>query len=370
MGCLNIMEEKARLEKLSDEELLREINDLIEQFSQIQIRLNEAKQVHASRKEKTKQQNVADSKIPKQSRQQSLQRDNADSGKSIIKKEKDSSTDNAIIKGFSYNDPSVPAGWGIRLRSQGPKNPPKKSYCDPHGLIFMSKKEAYEFMLKSGEYEKADIALMKIIHKNPPKTKYKIAHSKGKDSKDLTKDNLADSVVKVKPSVVREGYVYTEPSLPEGWGLKLRSNNTPGAWAKKNVCNPEGKVFTSKHQAYLFALSSGSYSEHDLKLLKTPLSGNVPEIEDKGMIRNRIRLNNFNYDDDTLPEHWGSRKINYNGKPNLILICPPEGTQFTSKVKAFEHMVTMGDFYGTADVDKMMKNLRQQDIDKILKKFI
>ena len=58
MGCLNIMEEKARLEKLSDEELLREISDLIEQFSQIQIRLNEAKQVHAARKEKTEKLNV------------------------------------------------------------------------------------------------------------------------------------------------------------------------------------------------------------------------------------------------------------------------------------------------------------------------
>ena len=62
------MEEEARLAKLSDEELLWEISALIEQFSEIQIRLNKAKQVHAERKEKTIQQNVVDTKIPKQSR--------------------------------------------------------------------------------------------------------------------------------------------------------------------------------------------------------------------------------------------------------------------------------------------------------------
>ena len=49
---------------------------------------------------------------------------------SLIKKEKyfekNTSTDIVIIKGFSYNDPSVPAGWGIKFRSQGPKYPPKK----------------------------------------------------------------------------------------------------------------------------------------------------------------------------------------------------------------------------------------------------
>ena len=53
----------------------------------------------------------------------------------------------------------------------------------------------------------------------------------------------------------------------------------------------------------------------------------------------------------------------------MILICTPEGRQFTSKVKAFEHMVSMGDFYDTADVDKMMKNLKEQDIEKVLKRF-
>ena len=368
MGCLNLMGEKARLEKLSDDELLREINALIQQFSEIQIRLNKAKQVHAARKEKAIQQNIVDTKIPKQSRKLTFQRDNADLRNSMIKKEKylekNTCTDYVHIKGFSYNDPSVPAGWGIKFRSQGPKYPPKMSYCDPLGIIFMSKKEAYEYMLKSGEYRKDDIALMKIMRKNPSKTRDEIVPLKGKESN----DNLADSEVdKVKTSIIRPGYIYTEPSLPKGWGMKVTSTN---AWTKKSVCNPEGKVFTSKRQAYLFALASGSHLEQDINLLKSPFSEAVPlKLENVNIIRDNVRLNNFNYDDDTLPEYWGSRRIFQKGRPNMILICTPEGRQFTSKVKAFEHMVSMGNFYDTADVHKIMKNLKEQDIEKVLKRF-
>ena len=204
---------------------------------------------------------------------------------------------------------------------------------------------------------------MKIIHKTPSKTKNEFVLLKGKESI----DNPADSEVdKVKSSIIRPGYVYTEPSLPKGWGMKVRSTN---AWTKKYVCNPEGKVFTSKRQAYLFALASGSHSEQELNLLKSPFSEAVPKIENVNFIRDNVRLNNFNYDDDTLPEDWGSRRIYQKGRSNMILICTPAGRQFTSKVKAFEHMVSMGDFYDTADVDKMMKNLKEQDIEKVLKRF-
>lgn len=53
----------------------------------------------------------------------------------------------------------------------------------------------------------------------------------------------------------------------------------------------------------------------------------------------------------------------------MILVCSPEGRQFTSKVKAFEHMISMGDFYDKLEVDTMMKNLRQNDIKRILNRF-
>ena len=82
-----------------------------------------------------------------------------------------------------------------------------------------------------------------------------------------------------------------------------------------------------------------------------------------------VRLINFNYEDETLPENWGSRRINHKGKPNLIIICSPEGRQFTSKVKAFEHMISMGTFYDKSDVEKMMMNLKKNDIERILKRF-
>ena len=75
-------------------------------------------------------------------------------------RKKSTCTDNVVIKGFSYNYPSVPAGWGIKLRRQGPHHPPKKSYCDPLGLICLSKKEAYE-------YGEDDLTLMRMVYKKP-----------------------------------------------------------------------------------------------------------------------------------------------------------------------------------------------------------
>ena len=150
MAVLNLIAERARLEKLNDAELLREISALMKQFSEVQIRLNEAKKAYAARKSTTKEG------VKREEPKKSIK-----FGEVQIKKEKEISEvklkerdikkntgkDNVTIKGFSYNDPSVPAGWGIKLRPQGPRNPPKKSFCDPKGLIFLSRKEAYEYMV-------------------------------------------------------------------------------------------------------------------------------------------------------------------------------------------------------------------------------
>ena len=61
---------------------------------------------------------------------------------------------------FTFDDPSVPAGWGIRMMPNGPKSPPRKIFCDPNGIVFTSRKEAYEFMVKS-HYEEEDLKLMR-----------------------------------------------------------------------------------------------------------------------------------------------------------------------------------------------------------------
>ena len=53
----------------------------------------------------------------------------------------------------------------------------------------------------------------------------------------------------------------------------------------------------------------------------------------------------------------------------MILVCSSEGRQFTSKVQAFEHIISMGDFYDKLEVDTMMRNLRQNDIKRILNRF-
>ena len=130
MAVLNLIAERARLEKLSDAELLREISALMKQFSETQIRLNEAKKAYAARKSTTKE--GVQRKEPKKT---------IKFGEVQIKEEKEISevklkdrdikkntdTDNVTIKGFSYNDPSVPAGWGIKLRGHG-------SHHRPHHL--------------------------------------------------------------------------------------------------------------------------------------------------------------------------------------------------------------------------------------------
>ena len=108
-------------------------------------------------------------------------------------------TDNVTIKGFSYNDPSVPAGWGIKLRSQGPHYPPKKSFCDPLGLIFMSKREAYEYMVKSGEYGDDDKALMRMIHKKPSESKKAVVSTHFKDEQQNTFMKSKSSLEIAKP---------------------------------------------------------------------------------------------------------------------------------------------------------------------------
>lgn len=59
MGVLNLIEERARWDKLSDGELLKEISALIKQFSEIQIRLIEAKKVYALRKIRQRKKKVS-----------------------------------------------------------------------------------------------------------------------------------------------------------------------------------------------------------------------------------------------------------------------------------------------------------------------
>ena len=290
---VNVVKEKERLEKLSEEDLFREISALIKQLSEIQIRLNAANQVHAARNKKTKEGALVHLKIQERSGEQTPKSNNKD------------------IKDLK-----------------------KKKGCD---------------------------------------TKHHAKKDTIKDFKDKADANYTDKEHQKNESfdqpnsyTVRSGYIYTEPSLPKGWGMKVRSTN---AWTKKNVCNPEGKVFESKRQAYLYALSSGLYSNQDLELLKSPFSEAVWKEEVKSKIRDKVRLNNFNYEDDTLPEHWGSRQIFHKGKSNMILICSPEGRQFTSKVKAFEHMISNIGFYDATELDVMKKNLKEHELERTLKRF-
>ena len=135
-----------------------------------------------------------------------------------------------------------------------------------------------------------------MVFKKPKESKD--AHSKEEQSKDLKVSNtLGNEMHKlelldeeppdqpVRPSIFRPAYVYTERSLPKGWGVRVSLSN---AWTKKFVCNPEGKVFTSKHQAYLFAFSTGSFSELDLNLLKSPFSEAVWKEKDQGKSRDSV----------------------------------------------------------------------------------
>merc|ERR1740129_10313 len=178
---------------------------------------------------------------------------------------------------FTYGDPTVPKGWGIRLRSNGSKKgvkqPPRKNFCDPNGLIFLTRREAYEYMRDNQEYSEADLELMRKNMMSAPMRAAQIKREREKDA-EINKPEVNSVVLEgqdntekekdrelIKPkinSIVLEGYDYKDSSVPKGWGLKTVPN---GKWNRRFICSPEGKVFTKRKEAYEYMLACATIAE-------------------------------------------------------------------------------------------------------------
>ena len=306
-------------------------------------------------------------------------------------------TDSENIKtrtDFSYDDPTVPKGWGIKLRSNGTKKgvrlAPRKNFCDPNGLVFLSGREAYEHMMKAKEYGENDLEMMKKHHMmSAPMRALEI-----KREKDMRQQK----------SIFMKGFSYTNASLPEGWGLKT-------APFGQFICNPEGKVFKSRQEAYedmvasgtsysdedkelvrtsLESVEAGTYSQEDLAIMKSPhysKENDKLEIINRKVISNQevihkqvpatvkrvitdfMKLEGYNYEDESLPANWGSKPVYHKGQLNQKFIANPEGKLFSSRALAYDEMLLYRSKYEEADIDLLKKHLRHRDIERIEQKF-
>ena len=230
--------------------------------------------------------------------------------------------------GYEYGNPTVPAGWGVKKINNGPKLAPKKHFRDPNGLVFTSRRSAYDHMLESGVYGEAEVELMKSYVR--------------------AKKNKKDR---------RKKFSYDDPTLPRGWGIKSLSNGVKQK-PKKILRSPDGIVFMSRKKALDHMIENKrKYEEADVELMKS-------SVKKKKTIASS-RTPGFKYGNSTVPEGWGIKLLS-NGKklkPKKIF-CNPRGEKFVSRSKAYLHMLNTGK-YSSQDMNILKEPLHQAVVVKL-----
>ena len=183
---VRLAEEKERLRGLSDQEIIKEFLALGKEFSELKIKLSEAKEEDARRKrdmmlteklleEDESMDTTEEMEVENAVKDQELKikdvEDNLEDQFQMKKPEDAAEGQNddasSVSKSktaspsFQFDDPSVPEGWGTRMIPNGAHLADRKIFKSPCGRLFYSRRSAKQFMAcHSEKYSQEDVYFM------------------------------------------------------------------------------------------------------------------------------------------------------------------------------------------------------------------
>ena len=153
-----------------------------------------------------------------------------------------------------------------------------------------------------------------------------------------------DEIEKMRKDLIKDGWT-DDPLLPKNWKYRVYPNSRRDVY----FLNETGRRFESFKSAKDYLESNKTkFSRKQIDDFET-----FCEVE---RTRRRTSNNQWNKEDQTIPEGWMSRAIPGHGGKELIL--SPDGLQFYTRRVAFQHLVKAG--HDEEEIKKMRNCLQYE----------
>ena len=205
------------------------------------------------------------------------------------------STTPETVASFTWrsNDPSVPEGWKVAVKTDRPGQPPILS---PELQVFPNRRQALKNMVSTGA--------------------------------------KSDKIDEMRYCLSAEGWK-DDLNLPLNWKVKLKANSKEvegkSPSMRKLIMSASGKLFESIVAAARFMEASKEFSQSELQDVRN-MAGNTGNSHSRG---SKLNIVKWNQGDKTVPEGW---KLGHSedGRQRLQ---SPEGKQYSSRREALKYMV-------------------------------